>query len=267
MLEYSEFRRTRRARRHPRNAGRALQLMAAGGFLELREQIDDSSRMRTGNPRIVDLLKLPAMPHRLLAAQLRQPSGRLGRWVMTRVLNRGNAELITSVIDALALARDHTFMDLGFGGGLGLKLAAARTTAPLWAVDFSPDVVLEATRTFSALIASGRMNVLCADVADLPLRDGLVHAICSTNTIYFWPEPARGLRSLRRVLRAGGTLALGYSGATKMRSFGPVTQHGFTSYEPGQIEALLRDAGFTKIRTTALAGTNTEGDYLSLASG
>lgn len=222
--------------------------------------------MRTGNPRVVDLLKLSAMPHRLIAAQLRQPSGRLGRWVMTRALNRGNAELITSVIDALALQPTHAFLDLGFGGGLGLKLAAVRTMAPLWAVDFSPDVVLEATRTFTELIGAGRMNVICADVADLPLRDGLVDAICSTNTIYFWPDPVRGLASLRRVLRAGGTLALGYSGATKMRSFGPVTQHGFTLYEPGQVEALLREAGFTKVRTTALAGANTDGDYLSLAT-
>lgn len=222
--------------------------------------------MRTGNSRVVELLKLSALPHRLIAAQLRQPSGRLGRWVMTRALNRGNAELIASVLDALALQPEHVFMDLGFGGGLGLKLAALRTTAPLWAVDFSPDVVLEATRTFSALIGAGRMNVICADVADLPLRDGLVDAICSTNTLYFWPEPARGLASLRRVLRAGGTLALGYSGATKMRSFGPVTQHGFTLYEPGQVEALLRQAGFAKVRTTALAGTNTDGDYLSLAT-
>jgi arsenite methyltransferase len=70
-------------------------------------------------------------PHRFIAAQLRQPTGPFGRWVMTRMLNRGNAELITASVDALALQREDVFMDLGFGGGLGLQLAMARTAAPL----------------------------------------------------------------------------------------------------------------------------------------
>ena len=38
-------------------------------------------------------------PHRFLAAQLRQPSGRFGRWVMTRGLNDGNAELIAATLE------------------------------------------------------------------------------------------------------------------------------------------------------------------------
>ena len=145
--------------------------------------------------RIVDLLAGQLVPHRFVAAQLRQPTGRFGRWVMTRVLNRGNAGLITSAVDALALQRDQSFLDLGFGGGLALKLAAARTDAPLWGVDFSSDVVLEGVGQFRSLIRSGRLNLICADVADLPLRDGLIRAICTTNTLYFWPDPVRALRS------------------------------------------------------------------------
>jgi arsenite methyltransferase len=216
--------------------------------------------------RIVDLLGSAVVPHRFVAAQLRQPQGRFGRWVMTRLLNRGNAELITAAVDALELQRSDSFMDLGFGGGLGLRLAAARTDAPLWGVDFSADVVLEGVNAFQTLIRAGRMNLICADVAELPLRDGLIQTLCSTNTIYFWPEPTRALRSLRRVLSARGRLALGYSGATKLRGFNQVTQHGFTLYEPEQVEALLREAGFAGVRTITLSGQTSQGDYVSLAS-
>jgi SAM-dependent methyltransferase len=216
--------------------------------------------------RIADIATSPIAPHRFVAAQLRQPTGRFGRWVVTRVLNRTNAELIESAVDALALGRDHAFMDLGFGGGLALKLAAKQTDAALWGVDFSADIVLEGTRTFAPLIRAGRMNLICADVADLPLRDGLIRAICSTNTIYFWPDPLRALRSLRRVLAADGRLALGFGGAAKLRDMHAVTQHGFTLYEPDHVEALLREAGFARVQLLAQTGRSSQGDYVALAS-
>ena len=42
-----------------------------------------------------------AFPHRFLAAQLRRPTGRFGRWILTRALNDGNAELIAATLEAL----------------------------------------------------------------------------------------------------------------------------------------------------------------------
>jgi arsenite methyltransferase len=220
--------------------------------------------MSTVGYRLVNLLSLPLTPHRFVAAQLRQPSGRFGRWVMTRMLNTRNAELITGTLDALELRRDQSFLDLGFGGGLGLKLAAERTEAALWGVDFSADVVLAGVDAFADLVAAGRLNLVCADVADLPLRDGLVGAIASVNTIYFWPDPLRALSSLRRVLSAGGRVAIGYTGAAKMREFDQITRHGFRTYEPDAVEGLLREAGFTRVETRALQGKTSRGEYVSL---
>jgi arsenite methyltransferase len=215
--------------------------------------------------KVVDQLASRYIPDRFLADQLRRPSGWFGRWVLLRGLNNGNAELITATLDALNLRRDDSFLDLGFGGGLGLELAAQRTDAELWGVDFSADVVLAGVQRLQALIAIGRLNLLTADVADLPLRDGLVSAICTTNTLYFWPDPEQALVSLRRILRQGGRLALGYSGADKMSRFERITRHGFHTYNPGQVEELMRSAGFTRIRTLPLNGRVTRGDFVSLA--
>lgn len=220
----------------------------------------------SGSKRLVELLTHSIVPHRFVAAQLQKPSGVFGRWVMTRVLNSGNAELIEGTIDALKLNRDQTFMDVGFGGGLGLKLAAAKTDGALWGIDFSADVVIEGVRTFEPLIAAGRLNLICANVVDLPLRDGLVSAICTTNTIYFWPDALRALGSLLRVLRAGGTLAIGFSGEEKMKGYGPITQHGFTYYQPERVEALMREAGFARVHTIAQHGKASRGDYVTVGS-
>jgi len=219
-----------------------------------------------GTRKLSDVLAARFVPARFLADQLRRPSGRFGRWVMTRSLNRGNAELIESTLEALSLQQDDSFLDLGFGGGRSLELAAERTGGPLWGIDYSGDVVLAGMLRFEPLVRSGRLSLICADVHALPLRDALFSAICSTNTIYFWADPLRAIAQLQRVIKPGGRLALGFSGATKMRQFDRITQHGFTLYEPPTVEELLRTAGFGHVQTRALSGRISSGDYVCLAS-
>lgn len=214
--------------------------------------------------RLARFLDSSIVPHGFVAAQLRKPTGAFGRQLMTRLLNRGNEELIVQTLDVLALRRDDVFMDVGFGGGLALELAMTRTSGPLWGVDYSGDMVHAGMRRFGSAVRSGRLNLVCADVTALPLRDALVSAVCSTNTVYFWPDPPAAFLSLHRVLRPGGRVTLGYSGARKMREFGQVTGHGFTLYEPDAVEQLARDAGFAQVHTHALEGGSTRGDYVSL---
>lgn len=222
--------------------------------------MNDTSRTRT----LSNLLAARFLPHEFLATQLRRPSGRFGRWVMTRALNDGNAELIGATLEALALRANERFLDVGFGGGLALERAAHMTTGALWGVDFSPDVVVEGSRRLSYLIARGRLNLLQADVQRLPQRDGLVDAICTTNTIYFWPDLAAALRELRRVLAPGGRLAIGYNGRDKMRKFDSITRHGFRTFVPDELEPLLREAGFSDVRSTALSGRVTQGEFVTV---
>jgi ubiquinone/menaquinone biosynthesis C-methylase UbiE len=200
-----------------------------------------------------------------VAAQLRRPSGAFGRVVMTRLLDRGNAEIIGTTLDALGLEPSDTYLDVGFGGGRSLRRAAASVDGHLWGVDLSPDVVATGQRRLRRLVERGRLTLLVADVEDLPLRDGLVSSASTINTIYFWSCPDRALRSLHRVLAPGGRLAIGFSGADKMRSFDPITQHGFQLYEPGDVEALLGGAGFSDVSVTPGAGRRTRGDFVVVA--
>lgn len=212
-----------------------------------------------------NMLAARILPHRFIATQLRRPSGRFGRWVLTRALDDGNAELIGATLEALTLRGHDRFLDVGFGGGRALKLAAKQTEGALWGVDFSPDVITAGNRRLGSLVAAGRLNLLHADVAELPLRAELVDAVCTTNTIYFWPDLPKALAELSRVLTPYGRLAVGYTGATKMRQFDAITRHGFRVFEPPELERALRDAGFRRITTRALEGKVTRGDYVTLA--
>jgi len=212
-----------------------------------------------------DLLASRLIPARFLAAQLRRPSGRFGRWVLARGLNDGNAELIDALFEALRLGPGERFLDVGFGGGRALLVASEQTRGALFGADFSPDMVARGHRVFSHLCASGRLNLVTADVVDLPFRDGLVDVVGTTNTIYFWPNLDAALLELHRVLVPGGRIAFGYTGREKMTRFDNITRHGFRCFEPPDLEAPLEGAGFVDVETRALTGRDTQGDYVTMA--
>jgi arsenite methyltransferase len=126
-------------------------------------------------------------------------------------------------------------------------------------------MVAQGQRSLAQLIVNGRLNLITADVTALPLRDGSIDAVCTTNTIYFWPDLQAALRELRRVVAPAGRIAFAYTGRAKMLRFNNITQHGFIMYEPDELESALRAAGWTAIRTSAQSGI-TQGDYVTVAS-
>jgi arsenite methyltransferase len=212
--------------------------------------------------RLASVVKGRVIPHRFVAAQLSRPSGSFGRWVMTRALNAGNAELIEGTLDALELRSDESLLDVGFGGGRALRLASERTRGSLWGIDLSPDIVTAAHAQLRELVAGGRLNLLTGDVTDLPLRDALVDAICTTNTIYFWPDPARAVTELGRVLSPAGRLAIGFSGPNKLRDYDAITRHGFRVLAPAEVESLLESANFQGVRAIPQTGKTSAGDFV-----
>ncbi len=215
--------------------------------------------------QLADLLSSRLVPSRFLASQLRRPTGRFGRWILARGLNDGNAEQIAATLDALDLDGTDSFLDVGFGGGRALRLASRKTRGALYGIDFSPDMVARGHRVFADLCAEGRLDLISADVSDLPLRSELVDAVITTNTIYFWPDLPRALRELFRVLVPGGRIAFGFSGREKLAGFGNITKHGFTTFEPGDLERALVEAGFAAVETRALDGELTRGDFVTVA--
>ena len=194
-----------------------------------------------------------------IAGQLSRPRGWLGRAVMTRVLNRGNRELIRATLDGLALAPGCRLLDVGFGGGLLLELASRRGVRTLAGVDPSEAAVAFLRSRADALEGSAlRVEVGVAEA--LPFDAASFDVVTSSNTVYFWPDPARAFGELRRVLAPGGVLSVGFSGAAKLRGFGAITRHGFHFHEDRDLVAAATGAGFRDVRLVELHGRVTEGD-------
>jgi SAM-dependent methyltransferase len=185
---------------------------------------------------------------------------------MTRALNRGNADLIDECVSALELQEIDSLLDVGFGGGRALRVAAGLAPkARLYGVDFSPDVVAHGQQTLRPLVQSGRLSLLAADVLQLPFADSLFTKIITTNTIYFWPDLPTALASLARVLAPEGRLVIGFSGKDKLDAYGDVTEHGFTKRSDGEVVGALREAGFSDVTIRALKHGRAQGDFIAIA--
>jgi len=197
----------------------------------------------------------------LVARQLARPSGWFGRTVMTRVLNHGNRELIEATLDGVALAPESRLLDVGFGGGLLLELARRRGVRRLAGIDPS-DAAVARLRGGPSWLGGAELRLEVGVVEALPFEDASFDVVASTNTVYFWPELARAFAELHRVLRPGGLLTMGFSGAAKLRRFGGITRHGFRFHENGELVEAASSAGFTDVRLVELHRRVTTGDFV-----
>ncbi|MEV7544141.1 methyltransferase domain-containing protein [Streptomyces sp. NPDC089915] len=97
-------------------------------------------------------------------------------------------------------------LDAGCGTGRALTplRAAVGPSGTVLGVDLTERMLAAARR--AGRDADG--TLLRADVARLPLRDGVLDAVFAAGLIAHLPEPAANLRELARAVRPGGRLAL-----------------------------------------------------------
>jgi arsenite methyltransferase len=181
---------------------------------------------------------------KLIAQQLRRPSGLVGRLFMGTLLNRVNARHIQQTIALLDLqATDHV-LDVGFGGGHSFRLMLPLLSHGwLAGIDVAPIMVRQAARQFATVVRTGKLSLCLADIAHLPYPQGLFDKICTINTIYFWDDPIASLAELRRILTVDGQLVVAMEALDAQHAPG-FMEYGFTRYTPDDLQHLLKQAGF-----------------------
>jgi ubiquinone/menaquinone biosynthesis C-methylase UbiE len=104
---------------------------------------------------------------------------------------------------------DGLWLDIGSGsGGIGIELARA-SNATVVLVDPNADGLRRAASEAASGGLGGRVLVIAGRVEHLPLRDGVADLVASRGSIFFWDDPAKGLREVHRALRSGGRAMIG----------------------------------------------------------
>jgi SAM-dependent methyltransferase len=138
--------------------------------------------------------------------QVRKPSGRIGRAVVTR-MNFSHAALTDWGLEHVRIEPSFTILDVGCGGGRTIREMAARATAGrVLGVDYS-EASVEASREANRdAVADGRVEVQQGSVSRLPFADAMFDLVTAVETHYYWPDLANDAREILRVLKPGGTL-------------------------------------------------------------
>jgi ubiquinone/menaquinone biosynthesis C-methylase UbiE len=182
-----------------------------------------------------------------IARQSRRPSGWLGE-VVARVMAFETRAANAFALRQLPLAPGAAVLEIGCGHGRTLAALARRVRGGTVAgVDPSDVMVRHATQRMRAEIARGRAEVHRAEAARLPFPDARFDAALAVHVLYFWPEPLVELREIRRVLRPGGTLVLGFRpDGPEARASLPSSVYHLRSV--AEVEKLLGEAGFDAAR-------------------
>ncbi len=181
------------------------------------------------------------------SAQLEKPTGLIGRLLISRWLDKGNAALNEFCIGRMNLGPEDRVLEIGFGSGRTVA-QMARTAAFVAGVDFSPEMVDSAKSLNRKAITEGRVDIRNAAVSALPFDDDAFDKVYTANTIYFWPRPAQDAREIMRVIKPGGKLYIGFRPRHIMEKLPKqIIDNRFTPYSPDELGKLFTDAGFPQI--------------------
>lgn len=183
-----------------------------------------------------------------LAKQLRQPEGLLGRFV-GYLMTRTNREAIDWTVGLLDIQPSDHVLEVGFGPGLAIEqVARLSSSGRVVGIDFSKEMVKQASVRNAAAIAAGRVELKYGDASALPLGKDSFDKVFAINVIYFWENPIATLTEMRRVMKVGGRLVLymvSKEDLAKMKS----TRTGvFTTYTNEQAVQWLTQAGFNRVQ-------------------
>jgi ubiquinone/menaquinone biosynthesis C-methylase UbiE len=170
--------------------------------------------------------------------------GRLGGIVMARM----NAECGAWVCDLLQVGPNDKVLEVGFGPGVVIqrlsKLARAGHVA---GIDQSRVMVEQARTRNATSIQSGRVDLRHGSVESLPFDAGTFDKALAVNSMHVWPDAVAGLREMRRVMKPGGRIALGftpYSGQPNKGLTETLSAAGFT-----QAHVVETDKGLCALAT------------------
>jgi len=163
-------------------------------------------------------------------------------------LEEEHLPIVLPVLDQMKLAPDDNVLDVGCGAGWLVRMIAERMPeGRVIGMDISDEMVRHARRKYVAV--ENAMFVI-GGVDEIPWdANFFTHAI-SVESAYYWPDPARGLREIHRVLREGGKawiLINYYRENLHSHHFAKVFATPTHLLSAGEWEALFSDAGFTSI--------------------
>lgn len=136
--------------------------------------------------------------------QSRNPSGFWGR-TMGRLMNVAHVPLYRRLCEEVPLGAGDRVLDIGCGGGKCVSLIAKNAPeVTVFGIDTSGEMISMAKKVNRIFIEQGRVKLFEGSVSDLPFEDSCFDLVVACESIHFWPDLAKDLEEVARVLKSGG---------------------------------------------------------------
>ena len=165
------------------------------------------------------------------------------------------------VLEIMRIARTENLLDVGCGAGwLSRILARGVPEGRVVGIDISDEMIRHARKASADF---GNLVFVVGEVNDIPWEANFFDKAISVESSYYWPDPAKGLREIFRVLREGGSawiLINYYRDNPHSHQWGnllSIPTHLFSAHEWA---SLFRDAGFSNVSHRLIPDTTPNPD-------
>ncbi len=183
-----------------------------------------------------------------LKEQLREEFNRWAEAGRGEEMERDHRRIAELTLELMELQPDENVLDLGCGAGWLSRLIAARVPeGRVVGMDISDEMVRRARRSSAEL---AHVMFVVGAVDEVPWEGSFFSRVVSVESAYYWPDPARALGEIFRVLREGGSawvLINYYRDNPHCHQWGRVIAVPTHLFSAGEWAALFREAGFAEV--------------------
>ncbi len=184
----------------------------------------------------------------MLASQLACPSGQFGTALAVK-MNESNEQITAFTISALAPQTGQKILEVGLGNGqLALPVIDKIGEKGVFlAVEKSRSMTKEANNLFGK---KGLKNayVKQGDFLESDIQEGIINGIYCVNVLYFIDDLSAFFKKVLSCLVSGGQMVMGVRSPKSLLAM-PFTQYGFIVRETKEIEDVMKQAGFSNVKS------------------
>ena len=179
--------------------------------------------------------------YKYIAKQFGNPAG-FGGKISTFVMNRLNQKQYKAVVESIDIQATDTILDIGFGNGYLLRRLAKQNPHKIYGIEISQDMLKVAARKSRKKIEQGKIQLMLADVQNIPLEDSSIDKAYTVNTVYFWQDVHQVFSEIRRILKPNGVF-LNVLYVKEWLEKLPIARYGYSKYTTEQIEKITAESG------------------------
>ena len=179
--------------------------------------------------------------YKYIAKQFGNPTGCGGK-ISTTIMNCMNRKQYKTVAENIDIQATDTILDIGFGNGYLIRKMSDKNFQKIYGIDISQDMLKLVGRKNREKIELGKIQLLLADVHNIPLENSLIDKAFTVNTVYFWQDVHQVFSEIHRVLKPNG-IFLNVLYVKNWLEKLPVTRYGYSKYTAGQIKKITAESG------------------------